>query len=537
MRFRLKKNKLEQSLPLRSRVKPATRPKDAPTERRESESQVVLPGAGFLHQFELAPKSMEKVREPLISTAAPSYAVEQSPLMAWIQDTSLRLSRVVEDPFDSLDQYVELALPQSPPRWFGNARIDPLGVLPIQLTALDEVLVDRFQNYMPESWCPVSGQSAWFPFAVNDQLLFHATLYNWAMHFADAAHDAVFARHPGVMRHKLIAIHMINEKLSDPREAVKDENLGAVVAIINVEIAYGSAEEAARHMAGLRAMINMRGGIETLSRGIGGLLQRLVGWTDLNYAELHSVPLMFANENCDWDRVRAEAGWSCPTNLHETANLAESVARPTTQTQVIPLLREIRDLCGEVARRPLLSLSEQDKMTRSDRFHALERRLRIAAENLTAGQVADAPQREDLVWRSCASAGLLYVHHVLRGLPLAYRQFDTLCQDLLVTLVGIADIEQAWNFAPELLLWVLSIGTTLTRGRPQNNWFADNLAAACRTFGYTEWTKYRDAIQSFLWVDQYDDERYLLIWQAIEGAVTSQSHAMSFAAMLDDIRV
>ena len=94
---------------------------------------------------------------------------------------------------------------------------------------------------MPESLCPISGQSAWFPFAVNDQLLFHATIYNWAMHFADAANDETFARHPGIMRHKLAAIHMINEKLSDSTEAVRDQSLGAVVAIINVEVAYGSA--------------------------------------------------------------------------------------------------------------------------------------------------------------------------------------------------------------------------------------------------------------------------------------------------------
>ena len=144
---------------------------------------------------------------------------------------------------------------------------------------------------MPETWCPISGQSAWFPFAINDQLLFHATIYHWAMHFADTANDGMFASHPGVMRHKLIAIRMINDKLSDPVEAVKDESLGAVVAIINTEISYGSAEESARHMAGLRAMIKMRGGIETIGNGIAGLLQRLVGWTDLNYAELHGLPL------------------------------------------------------------------------------------------------------------------------------------------------------------------------------------------------------------------------------------------------------
>ena len=536
LRFRLKNDRLEQSLPIRSRGKPVTRSKGK-GERRGKDNRAAIPDAGFLHQFELSTESMAKAQDPQLSEARPTRALEASPLLAWVKKTSALPPDLFEDPFSTLDQEVELALPTSPLRWFGNSRIDPLSVLPVQLTSFDEVLVDRFQNYMPESWCPISGQSAWFPFAVNDQLLFHATMYNWAMHFADAANDEAFARHPGIMRHKLTAIHMINEKLFDPTEAVRDESLGAVVAIVNVEVAYGSAEESARHMAGLRAMVDMKGGIETLGDGIGGLLQRLVGWTDLNYAELHSAPLLFKKENCDWDRVRAEAGWSCPPCFHDASNVAEPRPMPTKQTQVIPLLREIRDLCREVARRPLLSMPEFEKMKRSDRFHALERRLRIEAERSAGANVSDEEHHDDLVWRSCALAGLLYVHHVLRGLPLGYRQFDTLCQDLLFTVVGITDVEQAWNFAPELLVWVLSVGAMLTPARPQYSWFVDSLAAACATFGYAEWAQYREAIQSFLWVEKYDDERYFSIWQAIGNAKATQTTDVSFTSMLDDMTV
>ena len=538
LRFRLKKDKLEQSLPLRSRVKPVTRPKGN-GERTEKENKAAAPSVGYLHEPKIPPIAAGKAHSPRATAVTPSRGGVKGPLLSWAQTTGELPPGIFEDPFSMLDQEVELALPTSPLRWFGNSRIDPLGVLSVELTSFDEVLVDRFQNYMPESWCPVSGQSAWFPFAVNDQLLFHATLYNWAMHFADATHDMSFAAHPGIMRHKLIAIHMINEKLSDPVEAVRDENLGAVVAIINVEVAYGSAEESKRHMAGLRTMVDMRGGIETLGDGIGGQLQRLVGWTDLNYAELHSVPLIFTNENCDWDRVRAEAGWSGPSSncFHDAPNVVALGPYPTKQTQVIPLLREIRDLCEEVARRPLLSMPEREKMHRSDRFHALERRLRIVAERSTEGETSGAKHKDDLVWQSCASAGLLYVHYVLRGLPLAYRQFDTLCQDLLLILVEIADVEQAWKFAPELLLWVLSVGAILTPTRPQHQWFVDSLAAASATFGYCEWIQYREAIQSFLWVEKYDDERYFSVWQAVEDAKARKATEISFTAMLDGITV
>src|SRR3982751_4952015 len=81
-------------------------------------------------------------------------------------------------------------------------------------------------------------------------------------------------------------------------------------------------------------------------------------------------------------------------------------------------------------------------------------------------------------------------------------------RDLLSIMEGIEDFEQAWHFAPELLIWVLSVGTMLTPNRPQYKWFVDTLAAACSAFGYEEWTQYREAIQSFLWVERYDDQRY-----------------------------
>jgi hypothetical protein len=538
LRFKLKKDRLEQSLPLRSRVKPVTRPKGN-GERKEKENKAAAPSVGYLHDFKISPITAGEAQSPRTTAVAPNRSGVKSSLLSWTQTAGELPPDIFEDPFSMLDQEVELALPTSPLRWFGNSRIDPLGVLPVELTSFDEMLVDRFQNYMPESWCPISGQSAWFPFAVNDQLLFHATLYNWAMHFADAAHDWSFAAHPGVMRHKPIAIHMINEKLSDPVEAVRDESLGAVVAIINVEIAYGSAKESERHMAGLRTMVDMRGGIEALGDGIGGLLQRLVGWTDLNYAELHGAPLTFTKENCGWDRVRAEAGWSGPSSNYfdGTSNVAALGPYQTKQTQVIPLLREIRGLCEEVARRPLLSMPEREKMHRNDRFHALERRLRIVAECSTEDETSDAVHRHDLVWRSCASAGLLYVHYVLRGLPLAYRQFDTLCRDLLSALVEITDVEQAWKFAPELLLWVLSVGVILTPTRPQHKWFVGSLAAASTIFGYSEWIQYREAIQSFLWVEKYDDERYFSVWQAVEDVKARQATEISFTAMLDGITV
>ncbi len=543
LRFRLKPDSLEQSIPIRLRTKSKAgkiNQEGGVRKRKSAAKENAVPdvGSGFVYEFSITREGAPaKTRQALIDADVQPYIhddsgqdVEQVLPLAWDADISTPQSPLLEvsDPFKSYD-----VLPTSPLRWFGNSRIDPLNVLPIELSPFDETLVDRFQNYTPDSWCPVSAQTAWFPFAINDQLLFHATMYNWIMHFADV-NKGFLEANPGITRHKLTAIHMINERLSDPVEAIKDESLGAVVAVVNAEIAYGSPQDSAKHMAGLQAMVLLRGGIETLADGIGGLLQRLVGWTDLNYAELSGESLKFTKQDCEWDKARAETCNHCFRTSEPEIQTTQSSDALTKQSQVIPLLRETRQLCEEVAQRPLSSLTEREKMNRSDRFHALERRLRIATE-ASRDSVADVGTRKnEMIWRSCASAGLLYVHHVLRGLPLNYRQFDTLCQDLMWTLMELEDTEQAWNFAPELLIWVLSVGSLLTIHRPQRQWFVDSLARACLTFRYVEWSQYREALRGFLWVETVDDDRYLSIWQDVEVLVTiGDIGEGSFAALLE----
>ena len=522
MRFRLKHDKLEQTIPYRRRTKAAT-----VDGKGSSRMQISSSGADLAHSTSFRPLDGPRYRKQQVVENVHVGGV--SPVGQELGGGSSLASnsktRIPEQNYFVLgsipsveeeleDSDLNLHMSASPLQWFGNSRIDTLGVLPFALSPFDEILVDRFQKFEPLSWCPVNGQSLWFPYAMNDPLLFHATMYNFSMHFNNVVPDFIDLN-PGVLVHKQQAILMINDRISDPIEAVKDENVASVVAMVCIEIAYGSAEDAAKHMKGLAALIDMRGGIESLKSGIGGLLQRLTGWTDLNYAELFNTPLRFTKE-CEWDRVRAEGQYSCFRSNLDLIHAREPRIWQPVEGQVVPLLHEVRQLCDEVAKKPTTSMTELEKMNRSDRLHSIERQLRI----LTEKPEGHLPTSE-LVWRACASAGLIYAHHVLRGLPLGYRQFDTLSNDLMLSLRELNDVRQAWSFAPELLLWALSVGTIISFGREQHRWFAGSLAEACNLFGYTEWVTFRDAIKSFLWVDGADEERYFWVWQITVTIMTA----------------
>lgn len=197
---------------------------------------------------------------------------------------------------------------------------------------------------------------------------------------------------------------------------------------MNVEMSFSGRDEAKKHMSGLEMMINMRGGIEKIKGIIGGVLQRLIGWNDLIFAELFGVQLHFAKD--------------C-TYLHETdSNQSECrcfrqsilgvdygpLLWDRFQGIMTNYLHELRILGEEVNARPCRTLQEAEKIKRSDSLHRIERKLR----NTTVIDQDDAivGSSSDRTWRATALAGLMYAHHMLRFMAIFQRRFSILSRDL-----------------------------------------------------------------------------------------------------------
>jgi Fungal specific transcription factor domain len=153
-----------------------------------------------------------------------------------------------------------LPLSTSPLLLIGVARIDPLGVLPIELSPWDEVLLDRCLHYTKYPWCPINGQSLWAPFALTDKLVLHATMYAWSMSFRDKIEDnqasSWLKDNPDTLQHKLSTISLIKTRIADPDRVVKDETVAAVVVMTFMEVMHGKQDTAAKHMDGLKILVN-----------------------------------------------------------------------------------------------------------------------------------------------------------------------------------------------------------------------------------------------------------------------------------------
>ena len=333
------------------------------------------------------------------------------------------------------------------------------------------------------------------------------------MHFVRTNVD-FHVRNPEIIEHKLTSFRMINQRLSDVDGIVTDETLAAVAALVNSEISFGSREDAKKHMDGLETMVIIKGGIEKIAGSIDGVLEKFIRWNDLNYAELFGTQLRFAKDCTYLEEPNAvQSEGLCFRDSISGVNYGPLVW-DRLQGEVINLLHEVRILCEEVNARPLRNLQEAEKIKRSDSLHRIERKLRVIT--VVEQRNAILESSSDRMWRATALAGLLYVHHMLRFLPLVYRQFNSLSRDLQTVMALTSGSERVWKHAPEILVWALTTGTIVSEGRMEHGWYVERLASACLEVKYTSWDSYREKMKSFLWVARLDDARYEKVWNQIK---------------------
>lgn len=410
-----------------------------------------------------------------------------------------------------------LRLSTSPLLLFGISRLDPFGVLPMKLTPWDEVLVDRFCHYKKWPWCPVSGQSLWSPFALSDELAFSATMYSWSMGVGSRllGKDAStwLEINPEIMQYRLSTISLVNTRISNPDEAVKDETIAAVTMVTNLELLYGTREAASQHMNGLKALVDMRGGSISFVTPLQLLLQRLLSWVDIVYSEIFGTVPMFPPAEI-WDLT-----WNSHDQLALPGSPIGLLPRALSSTglthhEVVDALQDVHELCELQRSRPMRTLQEQERMLRCDMFMKIESRLNIIVQS-TNGISFKLDSHRGLIWRATSLGTLIFVHHFLRANPLRHRQFGVLVPMLHETLSQMDQSFRQLAFARPLLFWILSIGSVASSGLTCNDWFVQKLSATCTSY-HMGWLELRSLLKGFLWTGTDDEERYLSVWQMVD---------------------
>jgi hypothetical protein len=127
---------------------------------------------------------------------------------------------------------------------------------------------------------------AWFNSSLCTPLLFHALVYSGSNHLDYMRYSNIFPNAAKPLSHKLIVIQKLNEALSDPRQATRDEVILAILILASQEVfmtkkgrrnpfnsplqslgwlnVYGNFKFVPQHTKAVADIVTMRGGLETI---------------------------------------------------------------------------------------------------------------------------------------------------------------------------------------------------------------------------------------------------------------------------------
>jgi hypothetical protein len=127
---------------------------------------------------------------------------------------------------------------------------------------------------------------AWFNSSLCMPLLFHALVYSGSNHLDYMRYSNIFPNAAKPLSHKLIVIQKLNEALSDPKQATRDEVILAILILASQEVfmikkgmrnpfnsplqslgwlnVYGNFKFVPQHSKAVADIVTMRGGLETI---------------------------------------------------------------------------------------------------------------------------------------------------------------------------------------------------------------------------------------------------------------------------------
>ena len=229
--------------------------------------------------------------------------------------------------------------------------------------------------------------------------------------------------------------------------------------------------------------------------------------TDVVHAETVHAPLVFQGNV----PLRVETGYLGQTGSTIKLEL-RSLYQPLGE-DVITILQEIRYLCDEYSNKQRSAFSEAENRGLSDCLWPVERRALMLAYRMDwVGGDLDIDQSMSL---ACSLTALIFVHWRLRDLPVTYRIFDRPIARLQAVLASTDDLLLTWTFAPELLVWALVTGATVSHKRPQKRWFDKTLATVTESLGISRWPTLRNVLRNFIYLEA-DDSPYVDVWKGVE---------------------
>ncbi|KAL0930193.1 tachykinin family protein [Colletotrichum truncatum] len=403
------------------------------------------------------------------------------------------------------------------PPWvqrLGSDNADPFNTLPIPSNSAVDSLVKYFITRFNLNSTTTDTQRPWFPYAMQSALIMRVTLA-LAAEFLNATMPLL---NPRLQREgyqlKGEAMKMIRNRLESQESAwsaSEDLSVLAGVAMLgSVEAFQGHFTAANVHLTGLHAMIEARGGPDTIKHDY--ILCRCINWIDIQVASgLGRVPKFPMFHTLDQVSLPSSvvSRAMTPSLRHMDKLGGHNPGESNEPRKIFTTLRQA--ICSQAGSVSADTIRIVMNTADSTILHFLY------VERRTATPV----QKRFLV---LVSAAQVFLYTVLREIPTTGHMVRTLVTRMRAALDDADSIALIWVSHDAALLWVLFVGIVGSGTSEDREWFSSRLKKVlqrardilpperCRR------EHLQQVLAGFLWRDKYCLPVLDEIWASWEGS-------------------
>jgi len=328
------------------------------------------------------------------------------------------------------------------------------------------------------------------PYAYSDPAVLHAI---WALTSFTLATLKKPLDLSEYQHHKLISLQHINQKLTDEQDATALSTIYAIVVTIGTELAAnGDSEETMIHLTGLRNIINLRGGWESVPFAI----KEIATYIDLCFAlkrcsfpvfEEMLMPIASSqllhyrmDANPDPQLLKLGSAFSDPQLADCMDPEMHQICHDMRETMLL------QEACLEADYEPRLVELQYFDIMRLKTMHRL-----VSLPFYT--------QSESPIQKACRLAMIVLIVQSQFGLSKQTATSRVVLEQLWSDL-AYQDTTGLWDLFPQVMSWIVTLGARASSSPTTRDWFIEELKFGLQRLELSCWQELEQSLQHCLYI-------------------------------------
>ncbi|KAE9570553.1 hypothetical protein CGMCC3_g13368 [Colletotrichum fructicola] len=350
----------------------------------------------------------------------------------------------------------------------------------------------------PVEWCVRfdASKTPWFHWLLVDPAYLHSVLFTVAM-----LHDWLLGskRSKKTNYHICKSLTYLNENIASKEMAIADSTVATIVTMSMVAEMFGDHAASAAHVAGLRQIVKLRGGIESFRHNLQ--LFAKICRVDIGWSLITGESPVYFSDNLSYEPAFASILGPSPGGV--TPSQGPSPMRNFVESLDLRLgyiFQDLQDFSSMV--KILFRTQKIDPIKFQQLMTSIQYRLLYL-------ELDDGTMAESLRLAMLGFIATLYLH--ILG---ARLRFVWLSNRLRETLQAV-DLSRAQTPSSRLLLaWILVIGSTAVFDDNDDVWLLPKLSSLRNSLAQT-WPKAKGNLAKVMWIDNIHDAKGVKVFEKL----------------------